>query len=265
MLDKGEHRALPTLPSDRRPPSIWIMRRLARVFGLLLCATTASAQSIPGAVLAKHEPHHHLAFEDATIRVLRVRVPAHDTTLLHEHDPDYFWIALGASSVVNAKLGSPDATIASANLSVHYTPGHFAHVARNPGDVPFDNITVELLEPQTNVRNLCERAIGDAPLDCPAKLSGPPFLIGGSEHPAFATDQLRVSLVTMAPGQTLRPTQLALPIWVIALDTANVARDLVATGAPAWVGGTFRSEPGKRWTVTNRGDTPVRVVTIVGR
>src|SRR5439155_806630 len=81
------------------------------------------------------------------------RVPAHDTTLLHEHDPDYFWIALGKSTVINAKPGLPDATITSADLSVHYTPGKFAHVARNPGDTPFDNITVELLEPQRSVRN----------------------------------------------------------------------------------------------------------------
>jgi len=56
---------------------------------LLVATTTARAQSIPGAVLARNEPHHHLAYQDSTLRVLRVRVPAHDTTLLHEHDPDY--------------------------------------------------------------------------------------------------------------------------------------------------------------------------------
>src|SRR5690349_12596279 len=133
---------------------------------LALSAVPLEGQKIPGAVLAKKEPHHHLAYEDSTLRVLRVRVPAHDTTLLHEHDPDYFWIALGASTVTNAKLGAPDATIASADLSIHYTAGNFAHVARNPGGVAFDNITVELLEPQTGVRNLCEAALADKPLDC---------------------------------------------------------------------------------------------------
>src|SRR5580765_4089854 len=84
---------------------------------LVLGTVTLQAQTIPGAVLAKNEPHHHLVYEDAELRVLRVRVPAHDTTLLHEHDPDYFWVALGNSSVVNARLGSPDATIASRDLS----------------------------------------------------------------------------------------------------------------------------------------------------
>src|SRR5512146_1374189 len=117
--------------------------------------SAAVAQSMPGAVLAKREPHHHLAFEDATIRVLRVRVPPHDSTLLHEHDADYFWIALGASEFVNARLGAPDAMARSADLAVHYAPGKFAHVARNPGASPFDNLTVELLGAQTGVRNLC--------------------------------------------------------------------------------------------------------------
>src|SRR3954454_6336708 len=99
------------------------------VAAAVLSGSPLVAQSIPGAVLAKQEPHHHLAYEDSTLRVLRVRVPPHDTTLLHEHDPDYFWVALGASTVINAKLGSPDATITSGDLSIHYTVGPFAHVA----------------------------------------------------------------------------------------------------------------------------------------
>src|SRR5438045_1929200 len=170
---------------------------------LLLCAMTASGQSIPGAVLAKHEPHHHLAYEDSTIRVLRVRVPAHDTTLLHEHDPDYFWVALGASTVVNVKPGFPDANITSGDLSFHYTFGKFAHIARNPGAVPFDNITVELLEPQTGPRNLCELARADTPLDC--RPSSSEFFSGAVEHPALTTAQVRVSLLTISAGGTLEP------------------------------------------------------------
>lgn len=229
----------------------------------MFAAATAGAQSIPGAVLAKREPHHHLAFEDATIRVLRVRVAPHDTTLLHEHDPDYFWVALGASTVVNAKPGIADATITSADRSIHYTPGKFAHVARNPGDAPFDNITVELLEPQTNVRNLCEHALGDKPLDCATTGRNSEFLFGGTEHQAFATDQIKVSLVTIESGQSLRSSALARPAWVIALDTASAVHDLATTGVSRWVGGTFRSGAGQKWTITNRGRTPIHVVTVI--
>jgi hypothetical protein len=221
-------------------------------------------------VLAKREPHHHLAYEDSTLRVLRVRVGAHDTTLLHEHDPDYFWIALGASSVVNAKLGAPDATIGSADLSIHYTVGNFAHVARNPGASPFDNITVELLAKQTNVHNLCESAVAGQPLACPPPERGGPtsnkvpvLFDGASEYPAFATDQLRVSLVTIAPGAVMRPTAATRHAVLIALDTADAGRALTIEGSGRWIGGTFRPANEGEWRVRNRGKSAVRALAVV--
>ncbi len=228
---------------------------------LTVGALRAEAQSIPGAVLAMREPHHHLAFEDSTLRVLRVRVPAGDTTLLHEHDPDYFWIALGASSVINARPGAPDATITSADLSVHYTPGHFAHVARNPGTVPFDNITVELLGAQTNVRNLCEPAVAGKPLDCAAPTS---TFGGAKEHRAFASDQLRVSVVTIPPGETMRrpPSATAGKAWIIALDTADAGSALVSQGRGRWVGGVYTAGVAD-WAIRNHGPRASRVILVV--
>ena len=102
------------------------------------------------------------------------------------------------------------------------------------------------------------------PLDCANGTGpGPGVSVGGSEQPAFATDQLHVSLVTIPPGETLRPMNVARRMWVIALDTANVGRELLATGAPRWVGGVFQSAAGTAWTVTNRGRSPVTVVTVV--
>lgn len=231
---------------------------------LLLSAIAVHAQSIPGAVLAKREPHHHLVYEDSSLRVLRVRVPAHDTTLLHEHDPDYFWIALGPSTVVNAKPGVPDATITSPDLSIHYTPGHFAHVARNPGGTPFDNITVELLKPQTDVRNLCEHALADKPVDCPASYTqSKSFLSGVAQHAAFASRQLRVDLVTIAPGGVLRSTETAKSVWVIALDSADVGRALVINGAGTWVGGTVRASQRAPLAVKNTARSAIRVIAVV--
>ena len=229
----------------------------------MLTALPARAQSIPGAVLAKREPHHHLAYEDSTLRVLRDRVPAYDTTLLHEHDPDYFWIALGSSEVVNARLGVPDATIKSADLSVHYTLGNFAHVARNPGASPFDNITVELLAPQTNVHNLCEPAVANWPLDCPrAAAAGKRRFGGPQQHPAFASDQLRVSVVTIAPGAVIQGRARTRRPWVIVLDTADAGSSLTIEGPGHWVGGTFRPDT-DAWRVRNRGTSGVRVVTVM--
>ena len=232
-----------------------------RTTALLLVASSAAAQTIPGAVLAKREPHHHMVYEDSTIRVLRVRVPAHDTTLLHEHDPDYFWISLGASTLVNAKPGTPDATITSPDLAFHYSFGHFAHVARNPGDGPFDNITVELLGAQTNVRNLCEPAVANKPLECPAANGKSAYFGGAMEHPALASAQLRVSLLIVSPGGTVRPTPRARHTWIIALDTMDTHSSLAIERGGKWVGGTMRG--GDAWAIANRGRAPVRVIAVV--
>ena len=227
-------------------------------------AAVAAAQSVPGAVLAKREPHHHLVYEDSTIRVLRVRVPPHDTTLLHEHDPDYFWVALGPSTLVNVRPGSPDATVTSSDLAVHYSFGKFAHIARNPGNAPFDNITVELLEPQTGVRNLCEAAVSGKALDCHDAPAAPKARFSGAtEHPALASDQLTVSLEAIAPGGSLRPTSTARANWVIALDSADAGRKLVVDGGPRWVGGTFRGASGKAWTLKNTSGSLIHVISVV--
>jgi hypothetical protein len=236
-----------------------------------LVASVAGAQSIPGAVLAKNEPHHHPAYEDGVLRVLRVSVPGGDSTMLHEHDPDYFWIALGASEVVNAKLGAADAVISSADLSIHYTLGHFAHVARNPGRETFNNITVELLEPQSGPRNLCEVAIANTVLDCPRGDARPAS--GVEEHAAFQTDRLRVSLVTLAPGAALTGVEPWPAPWVIALDPSDVSRGLRAREAGSanpslsangmnWRGGVWRPAPNRRWSLNNTTRAAVRVLVV---
>jgi hypothetical protein len=232
--------------------------RISALAAALLVAALAPlfAQSIPGAVLTQHEPHHHVAYADATMRVLRVHVAPHDTTLLHEHGPDYFWIALGASEVVNARLGAPDATIKSADLSVHYTPGKFAHVARNPGSSSFDNITIELLQPQSNVRNACEPALGTQPLDCPRPTVPVAGFTAGTEHPAFSTDRLRVSVLTLGPGKPLRP-RAARERWIIALDTADTRSALTTTGPAKWMGGVLHSSS-KAFAVRNGSTRDVR-------
>ena len=233
-----------------------------RALVLLFFATVANAQTIRGAVLAKREPHHHLAYEDPTIRVLRVRVPPHDTTLLHEHGPDYFWIALGASVVENVKVGAPPAEITSKILSIHYTPGKFAHVARNHAIRAFDNITVELLQPQKDVHNLCEPAIADQALDCVPPSPRTLAFTGPSEHTAFATSQLRVSLMTLDPGKSMRPTTQSHGTWLIALDTASVGGALAFDGKAKWVGGTLKAPAGTSWSVANHSSAPVRFLTV---
>ena len=178
------------------------MTRIAAMMTCLLRVVIAGAQS---AVAVTAEPHHHQVYADAHVRVFSVEVPGHASTLLHQHDRDYVWVALGEAAFINAVAGKPDAPVAAADGSVHFARGGFAHVARNPGVAPFRNVTIELLEPADNPRNLCEPVLAGEPIDCPAgPAAGDAGYRGASVHPALATDRMRVSVLAIATGGTLR-------------------------------------------------------------
>ena len=131
----------------------------------LLLAFSLNAQTPAGVPIPK-EPHHHLVLENDYVRVFRVSVPGHGATLLHQHDVPYLYVSLGPADVINAIQGRPEVHIVMADGQVGYSPGHFAHIARTDAGLIFNNVTIELLKPQGEPRNLCARIV-DGPLnDC---------------------------------------------------------------------------------------------------
>jgi hypothetical protein len=179
------------------------MNRTAAALLCLSCAVSAPAiaqKSVP----ITSEPHHHLVYSDERLHVFRVEVPARSSTLIHEHAVDYFWIAVGASEFVNAAVGKPEAPVVAADGSVHFTRGGFSHLARVDGSRPFRNVTLELPHAQTNPRNLCEAVLADQPVDCAAAMKRTSALFSGANaRPEFETDQVRVTLLTLAPNEEL--------------------------------------------------------------
>jgi hypothetical protein len=129
----------------------------------LLLAFSLSAQA-PVAVPIPQEPHHHLVLENEYVRVFRVHVPAHEATLLHQHDVPYLYVSLGPADVINAVQGKPETHLVMADGQLGYSPGHFAHIARNDSDLPFNNVTIELLKPQGKPENICEKIV-DGPFN----------------------------------------------------------------------------------------------------
>src|SRR6266404_6431748 len=126
----------------------------------LLLLTFSFNTQVPTAVPIPKEPHHHLVLENDYVRVFRVSVPAHGATLLHQHDVPYLYISLGPADVINAVQGRPEAHLVMADGQLGYSPGHFAHIARTDAGSTFDNVTIELLHPQGEPRNLCEKIVG---------------------------------------------------------------------------------------------------------
>jgi hypothetical protein len=88
------------------------------------------------------------------------------------------------------------------------------------------------------------------------------MITGGTDHPAFATNQLRVSLVTIPPGGTVRASSTR-GAWMIALDTADAGRALTAPVGAKWVGGTLRVPAGATWNMRNTGRAPVRALAVI--
>jgi hypothetical protein len=131
-----------------------------------LPAQTTPAQTPPPdtgkSVSIKEEPHHHLILENAYVRVFRVEIISPDATLLHRHDTPYAYMSIGKADFINAVEGKPDAQVKMANGQLGYSQGGFSHIVRTTNDMPFYNITVELLHPQLNIHS-----------DCAKTLSGP--------------------------------------------------------------------------------------------
>src|SRR5579862_1387453 len=111
----------------------------------------ASGQAV--AVPISQEHHHHLIIENSYLKAYEVEVPAHESTLLHQHDYDYVYLVFGDASVTNAIVGKPEVRLFLPDTTLNFSKGPFAHVAGNVGDTPFRNVTVSLLRPQGEAKS----------------------------------------------------------------------------------------------------------------
>jgi len=187
------------------------------------------------AVPVGREPAHHQVLANDRLRIYRVEVAPHAATLLHQHDHDYLWVALGDSSITNAVRGKPEVRVSIPDATARFAPGGFAHVARNEADTPFRNVTIELLRPQVGAQNLCAEFVPNAPLHCPTAgaLREAP---GGGPVPEFETDQVSVSLIRIEPGSRLALDTPPLSPVLVALDRAE-AEAIVEIAVPGGASG----------------------------
>jgi hypothetical protein len=162
---------------------------------LLLLLTFSSRAQAPTPVDMANEPHHHLLIENSYVRVFRFGLPAGESTLLHAHDKPYVAVSIGAADFANDVAGKPEVRGKTVDGQVSYSRGGFAHVARADAGIPFNNITIELLHPQGEPRNLFQKVV-DAPLHCPSEACNQSAAAPGAEmkiKPLFETDELLVT------------------------------------------------------------------------
>jgi hypothetical protein len=237
------------------------MKRTAIALLFLSCGLSATAHA-QRAVPVANEPHHHLVYSDERLRVFRVDVPAHSSTMVHEHAVDYFWIAVGSSEFVNVVHDAAEVKVVAQDGSVHFTRGGFAHLARVEGAQAFRNVTLELPQAQTNPRNLCELVVPGQPLDCEAAMTRSATLFSGvGARPEFETDQLRVTLITMAPGAKLALARRTRPIVLVSVDDAagSLPVTCALAGRPKRL--PLQSRFGNTYRLSGRGPCSVRNAT----
>ena len=231
------------------------------LFVLTFCASAQAQEPVPLAQgNTPGEPHHHLKIEKEYVRVYYVEVPPHESTLLHQHDHDYIYVSLGPSDVVNAIVNKPEIHLQLKDGETHFTRGGFAHVARNLADTPFRNVTIELLKPQQELQNLCEKIVEGELGEC-----HPSDNRSVSGRPYFRSAQMAVSIWTLKPKAEFTAIP---PVddLLVAMDQAEIqvsfpdprlgprpARDpatKLASGATLWIQGNrihtlknLRAEP----------------------
>jgi len=201
------------------------------------------------------EPSHHLALENEHVRVFQVEVAPHAATLMHRHRHDYLFVTLGDSHVSNELAGKAPVDLKLSDGETRFTPGNFAHVARNLSDQPFRNVTIELME---------DEKTRTAPSPWPME-GGDKEFPGGRVKILFVRDGARVSSVELQPGATVPSHHHDGPHLVIAVSDLDLRSDVEGRGPmPAelkagdvkWVPGGFTE------TLTNTAKAVARLVTV---
>ena len=226
--------------------------RMTGSFALsLFCLLLPSAE----AVEVTAEPAHHLALANEQVRVFQVEVAPHASTLLHHHEHDYLFVTLGEAHVSNEVLGKPPVELKLSDGETRFTPGDFAHVARNLADQPFRNVTIELMQ---------DEKLREAPSPWPQG-AGDQELPGVRIKELFVRDGARVSAVELQPGATVPSHHHDGPHLLVAVTDLEIRSDVEGQGP---MPGKFKSGDvkwlpgGYTHTLTNTGKNPVRFVTV---
>ena len=230
-----------------------------RTFGLsaafLFCLSLHSVSAEAPAVELTAEPAHHLALENERVRVFQVEVAPRAATLLHRHGHDYLFVTLGDAHIANEVQGKAPVEVGLADGETRFTPGDFAHIARNLADRPFRNVTIELMQ---------DEKLRQAPSPWPEAEADREFP-GVRIKVLFVRDGARVSQVELQPGATVPSHHHDGPHLVVAVSDLELRSDVegqspmtgtLKSGDVRWVPGGFTH------TLTNTGNSPARLVTV---
>lgn len=202
------------------------------------------------------EPYHHLALENAYVRVFQVDVAPGQATLMHRHNHDYVFVSLGPAEISNEVEGKAPVTLKLQDGETRFAPGHFAHIARNLASTPFRAVAAEFLQDEQAHRSPPPKWDEERGLH---------VFEGGTQDILFVKDGVRVSEVELKPGATMPKHHYAGPHLLLAVSDLEVRSDVEGQGP---MPGHFKSGDAK-WlpgsythTLTNVGKQEAKFVTL---
>lgn len=188
-----------------------------KCLALVCFATTLLAAQTASEVEITNEPHHHLVFENKSVRVFNVQVGPNTETQIHWHRHDYIAVTLAPAQISNNVKDKPPVIVNFTEGDSRFASATFAHSVRDLGPAPFRNVTVEILEDAT-LRN--SPAKWDAAKNEDRALE---ILKNGTAHILFVKDGIRATEFELQPkGGT--PIQLrARPLLLIAVNSFDLS------------------------------------------
>ena len=237
---------------------LMVIRALASLIALVLgsnaeISSEAGQESVP--IPLASEPHHHLMLENEYIRLYQVEVAPHDSVKLHRHDTDAISLSLSNSVVTVRFPGKADVTQKLTNGQIRLQARGYVHSTLVEEGPPFRNVTVELLIPQTAIRNACAPIWANQPLHCEGLRDA---RVG---VPQVESDQTTVGLVEVKSGERIELGQPGFTTLVVALDAGaaqakeNGSARSLNSGDFVWI------DSGKVASFRSDGDNEVRLVS----
>ena len=230
------------------------MHRATLTVILALSTLTLYAQSTQVEITS--EPSHHLAFENDQVRVFKVEVAPHKSTLMHWHRHDYLFVTLGDAHVSNQIQGRDPIELNFVDGDTRFVSSNFAHIAQNLSDKPFRNVTIELLKDEEAHKNPPYKWDEERGLN---------VFNGGTQHILFVQDGVRVSEVDLQPGGIIPRHHHNGPHLVVAITDLELRSDVegqgqmlakIKSGDLKWVAGGFTH------TVANIGKQPAKFIAL---
>jgi hypothetical protein len=225
----------------------------------MLCFPVVCGAQDPDVIPLKSEPHHHLVLHNDFVNVYSVQVQPHDSVLLHKHTFDAIGIMLGDAEITVSAPGKPDSHQKIGGGQLRLQQAGYIHSTVIDGDTAYLNVTVELLLPQQEGRNICARLMSIQPLNCPSAHADSAALL---EQPQFETNQTKISLIRLKPRQSFTLETSPRNRLVVVLDEvavlsgANNPSKALHSGDILW-----RDSHSPAQLFENAGNKEIRLVT----